>query len=76
MNTDIFRHQAEEALAINRVWYDLALDAHRIARKQSEAAIAASQEAMLFQRDQQESFGKMVLDLWFGKGERTAAQEG
>lgn len=75
MNTDIFRHQADEALALNRVWFDLALDAHRIARKQSEAVIAASQEALLFQRDQQEAFGKMVLDLWFGKSERPASKE-
>ena len=47
MNTDVFRHQAEEALAIQRVWFDLALDGHRIAQKQAEAAVAASRELVL-----------------------------
>jgi hypothetical protein len=72
MDTDVFRHQADEILAMQRVWFDLALDGHRVAQKQAETVMAASREALLLQRDQQEAWGRMALDLWFGKQSKPA----
>jgi hypothetical protein len=75
MDTDLFRHQADEILAMQRVWFDLALDGQRLFQKQTETVMAASREALLLQRDQQEAWGKMTLDLCFGKQAKPAKAE-